>query len=107
MTYFLISFPSEAMVVNEEEFAQAVADSNAVVQEAQEAGAWVFGGGVVEEVDPVLVAADGTVTPGTHPGSRITGGLTVLDVPDRASAELWAAKIAAACRCAQEVRELM
>jgi hypothetical protein len=107
MTYYLISFPSEAMVLSEEEFVQAGIDSNAVCQEAMDAGVWVFGGGVVEDVDPVLVAGDGTVRSETYPGSRLTGGLTVLDLPDRASAEVWASKIAVACRCAQEVRELM
>ena len=35
------------------------------------------------------------------------GGLTILDVPSREEALQWAAKIAAACRCAQEVREFM
>jgi len=107
MTYYLISFPAEAMVLSEEEFARAVTDSNAVSQEAMDAGVWVFGGGVDESVEPVLVSGDGTVRTETHPGSRITGGLTVLDLPDRAAAEDWARKIAAACRCAQEVRELM
>ena len=36
----------------------------------------------------------------------IIGGMTVLDLPDRAAAEFWAAKFAAACRCAQEIRVL-
>jgi hypothetical protein len=31
----------------------------------------------------------------------------VLELPDRASAEEWARKIAVACRCAQELREFM
>lgn len=107
MTYYLISFPSEAMIVSEDEFQQAVIDSHAVVQEAKDAGVWVFGGGVDENVAPVLVAGDGTVSTEIYPGSHLTGGLSVLDLPDRASAELWASKIAVACRCAQEVRELM
>ena len=107
MTYYLISFPSEAMIVTEEEFQQAVVDSHAVVEEAKNAGVWVFGGGVDENVAPVLVAGDGTVSSEIYPGSQLTGGLSVLDLPDRASAELWASKIAVACRCAQEVRELM
>jgi hypothetical protein len=34
----------------------------------------------------------------------IVGG-TGIDVPSREEALQWAAKIAAACRCAQEVRE--
>jgi hypothetical protein len=33
--------------------------------------------------------------------------LTVVDVPSREDALQWAAKIAVACRCAQEVREFL
>jgi hypothetical protein len=32
-------------------------------------------------------------------------GVTIIDVPSIDEALQWAAKIAAACRCAQEVRE--
>ena len=35
------------------------------------------------------------------------GGFTVLDTPSREAALEWTAKIAAACRCAQEIREFM
>jgi hypothetical protein len=107
MTKYLISFPSEAMVLSDDEFVQAGIDSRAVVAEAKAAGVWVFGGGIDESVDPVLVAGDGTVTPGTYPGSHLNGGWTVLEVPDRAAAEEWARKIAVACRCSQELREFM
>jgi hypothetical protein len=50
------------------------------------------------------VAADGTVTDGPYP--EAIGGLTVVDVPSREEALEWAAKIAVACRCAQEVRAI-
>lgn len=105
MAKYLISFPSGAMVVPEEEL-PAVADAaHAVVDEARAAGVWVFGGGIDERVPPVMVAADGTVTPGTYPQTRqIEGGYAVLEVPTREAALEWAAKLAAACRCAQEVR---
>ena len=35
------------------------------------------------------------------------GGFTVVEVPSREVALEWAAKIAAACRCAQQVFELL
>ncbi len=55
-----------------------------------------------------MVAADGTVAAGTYPQTRqLLGGVTIVDVPTREAALEWAAKIAAACRCAQEVREFM
>jgi hypothetical protein len=82
--------------------------AHAVVRQAMEAGVWVFGGGLADAVAPVMVAGDGTVTAGTYPQTReLSGGFTVLDVPSREAALQWAAKIAAACRCAQEVREFM
>ncbi|MDT4930112.1 MAG: hypothetical protein QOF92_2979, partial [Pseudonocardiales bacterium] len=37
---------------------------------------------------------------------RIIGGITIVDVPSREDALKWAAKIAAACRCTQEVRAI-
>jgi hypothetical protein len=106
MTKYLISFPSEAMVIPEGEF-QAVADAaHAVIEEAKEAGVYVFGGGIDEDVEPVRVAPDATVEPGTYPGLGVpNGGYTVLELPTREAAIEWAAKIAAACRCSQELRE--
>ncbi|MDO7882143.1 YciI family protein [Salinibacterium soli] len=108
MTKYLISFPGEAMVLTPEEFVQAGIDAHAVLREAKAAGVWVFGGGLSEEVAPVRVSADGTVTPGTYePTRRIEGGYSILDLPSREAALEWAAKFAAACRCDQEVREFM
>ena len=108
MTKYLISFPSSAMVFPYDEL-QAVSDaSHAVVQEARDAGVWVFGGGIDEDIPPVMVAGDGTVTEGTYPPTKqIEGGYTVLELPSREAALEWAAKIAVACRCAQEVRAFM
>ncbi|MFF3064815.1 YciI family protein [Oerskovia sp. NPDC057915] len=106
MTKYLISFPSGAMDVSAEDLPAVSDASHAVVEEARRAGVWVFGGGIDESVPPVLVDGDGTVTEGTYPQTRqIEGGYTVLEVPSRAEALEWAAKIAVACRCAQEVRE--
>ncbi|WP_341976470.1 transcription initiation protein [Microbacterium sp. LWO13-1.2] len=105
MTKYLISFPSEAMVLTPEEFPIVVAESHAVIEEAKAAGVYVFGGGINEEVGPVLVSASGSVSTEIHPGSELTGGFTVLELPTRDDAIEWAGKIAAACRCAQELRE--
>ncbi len=52
--------------------------------------------------------ADGTVTNGPYPETKaVIGGFSIIDVPSREQALARAAKIAAACRCAQEVREIM
>ena len=105
MTKYLISFPSEAMVLTEEEFPVVVAESHAVIEEAKTAGVYVFGGGIDERVEPVLVSGDGSVSTEIYPGRRINGGFTVLELPTREDAVEWAQKIAIACRCAQELRE--
>jgi len=105
MTKYLISFPSAAMVVTEDELPSVADAAHAVAQEARDAGVWVFGGGIDESVPPVMVHADGTVLEGTYPQtSRIEGGYAVLELPSPEAAYEWAAKLAAACRCAQEVR---
>lgn len=105
MTKYLISFPSEAMVLTDEEFPIVAAEAHAVIEEAKAAGVYVFGGGIEEQVDPVLVSGDGTVSSEIYPDSRIKGGFTVLEVPTREEAVEWARKIAVACRCSQELRE--
>ena len=105
MTKYLISFPSEAMVLTEEEFPIVSADTHAVIEEAKAHGVYVFGGGIDEEVDPVLVSADGSVDSEIYPGSELKGGFTVLELPTREDAVEWARKIAVACRCSQELRE--
>lgn len=107
MTKYLISFPSEAMVASPEELPTVAAEAHAVIEEAKAAGVYVFGGGIEEQVDPVLVASDGSVSSEIYPGSRLKGGFTVLELPTRADAVAWASKIARACRCAQELREFM
>ena len=109
MTRYLISFPSGAMAHIPTEEMPAVGEAaHAVVRDAMDAGVWVFGGGLAEDVDPVMVAGDGTITPGSYPQTQqLNGGFTVLDLPSRDAALGWATKIAAACRCAQEIREFM
>ncbi len=106
MTKYLISFPGEAMVVPEEEFQAVVETSHAVIEEAKAAGVYVFGGAINEAVDPVLVVGDGSFTEGTYPGHKVpNGGYLILELPSREAAIEWAAKIAVACRCSQELRE--
>ncbi len=105
MSNYLISFPSGEMDLTGTTLAQVGIAAHAVVAEAKAAGVWVFGGGIDGSVPPVRVAGDGTVSPGTYPEtSRLEGGYCILSVPTRDDALAWAARFAAACRCAQEVR---
>lgn len=96
------------MTFPEEELPDVAAAAHAVVQEAMDAGVWVFGGGLLPPEELTVVATDGTVSDGRHAERKAyVGGMTILDVASREEALAWAAKIAAACRCAQEVREFM
>lgn len=108
MTRYLVSFDDGSMDhIPDEDLAAVGRASHAVVQEAVDAGVWVLGAGV-ERQRADLVATDGTVSDGPEPGAKaVVGGFCVLDVASRDEALAWAAKIAAACRCAQEVRSLM
>ena len=108
MTKYLISFDHGAMTFPEEELPDVAEAAHAVVQEAKDAGVWVFGGGVNYDEDTSVVATDGTTMHGPHPeGRERIGGVTIVEVPSRQEALEWAAKIAVACRCAQEIREFM
>lgn len=107
MTKYLISFPSEAMQITDEELPQVSDDAHAVIEDAKAAGVYVFGGGIAEDVDPVLVSADGSVSAEIYPGSYLKGGYCVLECATRVDAIEWARKIAVACRCGQELREFM
>lgn len=61
--------------------------------------------GIDEHVPPVLVSADGLVAEGGYPWApTLDGGFTVLELPSREEAIAWAARIAKACRCKQELR---
>ena len=106
MTRYLISFPDGAMDhIPEDEMPDVAKAAHAVAQDALNAGVYLFAGGL-EFQRPSIVATDGTVTDGPYSQTReLSGGFTVVDVPTREAALAWAAKIAVACRCAQEVRE--
>jgi hypothetical protein len=104
MPRYLISFDAHAMDHIPDGDMPAVANAtHAVVQEAMDAGVWVFGGGLEDR--KASIVADGAVADGSYP--EAIDGLSVVDVPSLEEALDWAAKIAVACRCAQEVREFM
>ena len=108
MTRYLISFDSGAMDhIPEDDMADVGEAALKVVQEAEDAGVWVFGGGLQSQ-QASIVATDGTITDGPYPETKeVIGGFGVVDVSSREEALRWAAKLAVACRCAQEVREFL
>lgn len=106
MTKYLISFPAAAMVVAAEEMTAVSEESHAVIREAKDAGVYVFGGGINAGAGVAMVAGDGGVTNETYLQTKeFDGGFCVLELPSRDAAVRWAAKIAKACRCSQELRE--
>ncbi len=106
MAKYLISFPGPAMDIPAEDMTAVSEASHAVIRDAKDAGVYVFGGGINNDVAPLMVAADGTVTNETYPQTKeFDGGFCVLELPSREDAVRWAAKIAKACRCSQELRE--
>ncbi|OWW20047.1 YciI family protein [Noviherbaspirillum denitrificans] len=94
------------MQVPAEDFAAVGEAARKVIREAKAAGVYVFGGGINADAAPLMVASDGTFTYETYPQTKeFDGGFCVLELPTRDAAILWAAKIANACRCSQELRE--
>ena len=108
MAKYLISFPSAAMAVPDSELALVAHDAHTVVEEAKAAGVYVFAGGIDESVPPVLISASGSVAVGGYPWApKLDGGFTILELPSNEEAIRWAARIAKACRCNQELRVFM
>jgi hypothetical protein len=106
MTQYLISFDDGTMDATEEELPALAEAGHAVIQEAKDAGVFVFSGGLDYRQKHATVGRDGVVTDGPYPESKeLIGGVLIVDVPTFEDALEWAAKTAAACRCAQDVRE--
>lgn len=107
MPRYLISFNDGDMDFPRSELGAVGEAAHAVMRDAMDAGVWIVGGGF-EGFSPSVVDGEGKVTAGPLAESPVhIGGFTVLEVANREEAMMWAARIAKACRCAQEVRELM
>ena len=107
MARYLISFDDGWMTFPEEELPDVAKAALEVVHEAEDAGVWVYGAGL-ERQQASIVDTNGLVTDSPFPETKeVIGGFVVLDVASRDEALKWAAKIAVACRCAQEVRVLL
>src|SRR3954447_25759370 len=103
MTRYLISFDAHAMDhIPAEEMPAVAKAAHEVVEEAMNAGVWVFGGGL-ESQKASVVATNGTVADG--PPRAAVGGFGVGDAPSGGGAGRGAPGPPAPCRCAQEVRE--
>ena len=108
MTRYLISFDDGSMNHIPDQDWPAVGEAaHAVVREAKAAGVWIFGGGVQRQQSSI-VATDGRISVGPVTETKaVIGGFSIIEVPSRDEALVWAGRFAEACRCAQEVREIM
>ncbi len=108
MQRYLISFDDGAMDhISEADLPMVGEAARRVVRAARAAGVWVFGCGVHRQQSAV-VATDGAVTAGPARETKaVIGGFSIVDVASRDEALAWAARFAEACRCPQEVREIM
>jgi hypothetical protein len=108
MPRYLISFDDGSMDhISEEDLPAVGEEARKVVREAKAAGIWIFGGGIQRQ-QSTIVATDGAITVGPGPETKaVLGGFSIIEVASPEEALAWAARFAAACRCAQEVREIM
>ena len=106
MPRYLISFDDGSMKISDEDLPAVSEASHAVVREAKAAGVWIFGGGILNQ-RASIVATDGSMSDGPYPETKaVIGGFSIIETASRDEALAWAAKFAASCRCAQEVREI-
>ena len=107
MTRYLISFDDGTMIIPEAELAEVSDAAHRVMRSAQAAGVWITGGGLMSQ-QALIVESDGRVRPGPYPETKaVLGGFSIIDVETIDEACAWAARIARACRCPQEVRQIM
>jgi hypothetical protein len=99
MPRYLISFDDGSMDHIPNEDLPEVGDaSHAVVQQAKDAGVWIFGGGI-ERQQATIVGTDGAITDGPVPETKaVIGGFAIIEVSSRAEALDWAARIARSCK---------
>ncbi len=110
MTQYLIYFNQRWVGDHTEEwFSGRGPLGRVVMDEIKAAGAFVYAGGLDEELEKAFSAdaTSGTLTFTDGPfveTKEYLGGLTIVDVPDEETARMWAGKIAEACGWPQEVR---
>lgn len=110
MTQYLLSVYGSAddVMPSEDMIAQMYADVDAVNAELQNAGVWVFAGGLqpAESATVVRVQGDDIVmTDGPYPEAKEQlGGFWIIEVADLDEALAWARKATRACQGPVEVR---
>ncbi len=110
MPKYLLSvcYPPDATPPSPAELERISADVTAFHEELQQAGQWVFGGGLHDPSTATTVRIqDGETVTTDGPfieSKEVLGGLSIIDAPDLDAALAWAAKAARATTVPIEVR---
>jgi hypothetical protein len=108
--YLLSVYHPEDSIPEPEVAAKIMADVDALNTELQQAGAWVFAGGLYPASTATVVRVEGDdilITDGPFAeGKEHIGGFWVIRAPDLDSALEWGRKATRACTVPIEVRPL-
>jgi hypothetical protein len=108
--YLLSVYHPEDSIPEPEVAAKIMADVDALNTELQQAGAWVFAGGLYPSSTATVVRVEGDdilITDGPFAeGKEHIGGFWVIRAPDLDSALEWGRKATRACAVPIEVRPL-
>ncbi len=110
MAQYLLSVHHDysAQLPPADEIEKMYADVDAVNKKMQEAGAWVFGGGLHEPSTATVVRSENgqiLTTDGPYAEAKeVLGGFWVIEAPDLDAALSWASQATVACRAPIEVR---
>ena len=110
MPQYLIYFNQQWVGDHSEEWFESRGPlARAVVEEIKAAGAYVYAGGLEEEIEHAISAdpTSGEVVIADGPygnAAQFLGGMTIVDVADDEAATYWGARIAQACGWPQEIR---
>jgi hypothetical protein len=113
MTRYLLSvyYPAGSVAPGPDELARISADVDAVQRQLQDAGCWVFGGGLHDPTTATVVESRGgraSTTDGPYVETKeVLGGFSVIDVADLDVTLRWAERLAEATTCPIEVRPLL
>lgn len=106
--YMLAVHHGDEVQISPEEMQQSIKDCDALNNELQAAGAWVFAGGLHPASTATVVRVkDGTVLTTDGPFTETKeqlGGFWIIEAADLDAALGWAAKGTVACRLPVEVR---
>lgn len=112
MTQYMMSvwYPADSVAPGPEELSRITRDVDAVHQQLQAEGSWVFGGGL-HGPDTATVVHARNGRPVTTDGpfvetKEVLGGFSVIDVDDLDAALAWAGRMSEAATCPIEVRPL-